>query len=67
MVQFYGSTTIFLLMEKGSLFRNAFPDGVGSLKNIAFRLLEAWRNLPISASAFILLSQERFQIRFDTF
>jgi len=57
---------IFQLMEKGSLFRNAFPKGVGSLKNIADRLLEAWRNLPIRASAFILLSQGQFQIRFDT-
>jgi hypothetical protein len=36
---------IFQLVEKGSLFRQAFPNGVGSLKNIAFRLLEAWRNL----------------------
>ena len=28
---------IFQLTEKGSLFRKAFPKGVGSLKNIAFR------------------------------
>jgi len=32
---------LFQLMEKGSLFRKSFPKGVGSLKNIAFRLLEA--------------------------
>lgn len=57
---------IFQLMEKGSLFRSAFPDGFGSLKNIADRLLEAWRNLPISQADFILLSQGQFQIRFDT-
>jgi hypothetical protein len=57
---------IFQLIEKGSLFRNAFPNGVGSLKNIADRLLEAWRNLRISAFDFALLSQGRFQIRFDT-
>lgn len=57
---------IFQLMEKGSLFRNAFPNGLGSLKNIAFRLLEAWRNLRSSPSAFLLLGQGRFQIRFDT-
>jgi hypothetical protein len=37
--------TIFQLVEKGSLFRQAFPAGVGSAQNIAFRLLEAWRNL----------------------
>jgi hypothetical protein len=57
---------IFQLMEKGSLFRDAFPKGVGSLKNIADRLLEAWRNLRLSPSAFLHLAQGRFQIRFDT-
>jgi hypothetical protein len=57
---------IFQLMEKGSLFRNAFPKGLGSLKNIAFRLLEAWRNLYLSASTFIQLGQGEYQIRFDT-
>ncbi len=29
------------LTEKGNLFRKASPAGVGSLKNIAVRLLEA--------------------------
>jgi len=57
---------IFQLMEKGSLFRKAFPKGVGSLKNIAFRLLEAWRNLRLSASGFCDLYKGRYQIRFDT-
>ena len=57
---------IFQLMEKGSLFRKAFPKGVGSLKNIAFRLLEAWRNLRLSASGFCSLYAGRYQIRFDT-
>ena len=57
---------IFQLMEKGSLFRNAFPKGVGSLKNIAFRLLEAWRNLRLSAADFCSLYNGRYQIRFDT-
>ena len=57
---------IFQLMEKGSLFRKAFPKGVGSLKNIAFRLLEAWRNLRLSASAFCSLYGGRYQIRFDS-
>jgi len=54
------------LMEKGSLFRQAFPQGFGSLKNIAFRLLEAWRNLRLSLTAFCTLYSGRFQIRFDT-
>ena len=58
--------TIFQLMAKGSLFRNAFPNGVGSLKNIAFCLLEAWRNLRLDDQTFISLYSGRFQIRFDT-
>ena len=57
---------IFQLLEKGSPFRNAFPKGVGSLKNIAFRLLEAWRNLRLDAADFCSLYSGRYQIRFDT-
>ena len=56
----------FQLMEKGSLFRNAFPNGVGSLKNIADRLLEAWRNLRLDDQEFISLYSGKFQIRFDS-
>jgi hypothetical protein len=52
------------LIEKGSLFRQAFPDGVGSAKNIAFRLLEAWRNLRLSAHRIRELWDVRLQIRF---
>jgi hypothetical protein len=52
------------LTEKGSLFRRAFPDGVGSAKNIAFRLLEAWRNLRVSAQRMTPLLEARRQIRF---
>lgn len=57
---------IFQLMEKGSLFRKNFPKGVGSQKNIAFRLLEAWRNLRINADQFSSLGEGRYQIRFDS-
>lgn len=57
---------IFQLIEKGCLFRIAFPNGVGSLRNIAFRLLEAWRNLQLSTAAFHHLYNGRFQIRFDS-
>jgi len=52
------------LTEKGSLFRRAFPDGVGSAKNIAFRLLEAWRNLRVSPQRLRQLPKTRRQIRF---
>jgi hypothetical protein len=57
---------LFQLVEKGSLFRQAFPNGVGSLRNIAFRLLEAWRNLRLSTKGFLSLFNGRFQIRFDS-
>jgi hypothetical protein len=52
------------LIEKGSLFRQAFPTGVGSAKNIAFRLLEAWRNLHLSAQQIQEMRDVRLQIRF---
>jgi len=52
------------LIEKGSLFRKAFPAGVGSAKNIAFRLLEAWRNLRLSANQIQEILDARRQIRF---
>jgi len=45
----------FQLMTKSSFFETAFPNGVGSLKNIAFRLLEAWRNLRLDDRAFLAL------------
>jgi len=57
---------IFQLIEKGSLFRKAFPKGLGSQKNLAKRILEAWRNLNMSANDFSDLGAGRFQIRFDT-
>jgi len=52
------------LVERSSLFRWAFPAGVGSAKNIAFRLLEAWRNLRVSANQIQYMLDARLQIRF---
>jgi hypothetical protein len=52
------------LIEKGSLFRKAFPAGVGSAKNIAFRFLEAWRNLRLNVHQIQTILDARFQIRF---
>jgi hypothetical protein len=52
------------LIERGSLFRKAFPYGVGSAKNIAFRLLEAWRNLRLSPMEVQQMLDTRIQIRF---
>ena len=45
----------FQLMAKSALFIQSFPKGVGALKNIAFRLLEAWRNLRLDDQAFLAL------------
>lgn len=52
------------LIERGSLFRKAFPAGVGSAKNIAFRLLEAWRNLRLRPDDIQQMLSVRLQIRF---
>ena len=57
---------LFQLMLKGSLFRHAFPQGVGSSKNLAWRLLEAWRNLRVRAADLERLWTARLQIRFDS-
>lgn len=54
------------LMEKGSLLRQAFPQGWGSSRNLAFRLLEAWRNLRLSPDEWLYLYGGRYQIRFDS-
>ena len=52
------------LTERGSLFRKAFPSGVGSAKNIAFRLLEAWRNFRLTDEQLHHMLSVRVQIRF---
>jgi len=57
---------LFQLLEQGSLFRQAFPAGVGSAKNLAFRLLEAWRNLRLTLEQIQHMLTVSVQIRFDT-
>jgi hypothetical protein len=54
------------LIEHGSLFCKAFPQGVGSAKNIAFCLLEAWRNLRLRTGQLEQVLSARVQIRLDT-
>jgi len=56
--------TLAQLIERGSLFRQAFPAGVGSAKNLAWRLLEAWRNARLSAQQIDHMLSARVQIRF---
>lgn len=57
---------VMQLWERGSLLRRVFPKGVGSAKNLAFRLLEAWRNARLRFAALERLLQQRIQIRFDS-
>lgn len=54
------------LLEKSSLLRKAFPKGFGSVKNLAFRLLEAWRNASFPPEALQAILARRIQIRFDS-
>jgi hypothetical protein len=52
------------LIDKGSLFRKAFPAGAGSAKNIAFGLLGTWRNWRVSADQIQQMVAICLQIRF---
>ena len=54
------------LMDKGSLLKKAFPAGFGSIKNLSFRLLEAWRNARMTKADFDTMLPAQFQIRFDS-
>jgi hypothetical protein len=52
------------LLDKGSLLRKAFPRGFGSVKNLAFRILEALRNATLTDNEYQDLAEQRIQIRF---
>jgi hypothetical protein len=54
------------LLYKATLLKGDFPDGFGSAKNLAFRLLEAWRNARMTQADIFAALQKRFQIRFDS-
>jgi hypothetical protein len=54
------------LLYKASLLKRDFLEGLGSAKNLAFRLLEAWRNVRMDPTDIKALLQKRFQIRFDS-
>jgi len=56
--------TIAQLIQYGSLFRKAFPVGVGSAKNLAWRLLEAWRNVRLSSPQIRHMLDTRVRISF---
>jgi len=52
------------LLHKGSLLRKTFPFGFGSEKNLAFRILEAWRNVRLTHKTIQAMLLTRLQIRF---
>ena len=54
------------LLYKATLLKRDFPEGFGSAKNLAFRLLEAWRNARMTQEDITTALQKRFQIRFDS-
>jgi len=54
------------LLSKANLLTRDFRNGLGSAKNLAFRLLEAWRNARMTKTDIIISLQKRFQIRFDS-
>jgi hypothetical protein len=54
------------LLYKGNLLKRNFSDRFGSAKNLAFRLLEAWRNARMTQADLTAPLQKRFQIRFDS-
>ena len=57
---------LFQLIERGARLKQVVRDGCGSAKNIALRLLEAWRNCLLRTGVAELFKHNRFQIRFDT-
>ena len=57
---------LMLLMEKGSLLRAVFPKGVGSARNLAWRLLEALGNAALTREQYDLLCAQPIQIRFNS-
>jgi hypothetical protein len=52
------------LLHKGSLLRKTFPAGFGSEKNLAFLILEAWRNARLTHKTIQAMLLARLQIRF---
>ena len=54
------------LIYKANLLTKEFRVGIGSAKNLAFLLLEAWRNARMSADDFNSFIQTRCQIRLDS-
>lgn len=56
--------TIAQLLYHGSLLGSAGRKALGALKNLACRLLEAWRTIPLTNDTLDRIMHWRFQIRF---
>lgn len=54
------------LLYKATLLQRDLRESLGSAKNLAFRLLEAWRNVHLNPADLSALLRKRFQIRFDS-
>ena len=54
------------LVEQGSLLKRVLSDIIPGGKDLAFRLLEAWRNACLSENAYQKILVGRFQIRLDS-
>ena len=57
---------LFQLIGCGSLLKAVVSTGCGSAKNLAYRLLEAWRHCLLGTVVIDLGNHRRFQIRFDS-
>ena len=57
---------IMQLLEKGRLLRKTFPRGFGSLRDLAYRLLEALRHATLSNQEYESLCHQAIPIRFDS-
>jgi hypothetical protein len=51
-------------LYNGSLLGKTGRRALGAVKNLALRLLEAWRNVSITSSQISEMNRRRFQIRF---
>ncbi|MCA1959400.1 MAG: hypothetical protein LDL33_01290, partial [Desulfomonile sp.] len=56
--------TITQLLYNGSLLGRAERKALGALKNLAYRLLEAWRKASLTKAALRQIMYARIQIRF---
>ena len=57
---------VMQLFERGNLLARVFPRGLGAMKNLGWRLLEALRHETLTHAEYDDLCTQACQIRFDT-